>query len=237
VPQPKQHTDLIGLIKRGQRVNRNEIRSLALECGFKLKNQGGVMDLHPYVYDFAEKLIERENMSNKQKVEIEIDVPDGYEFDSHRFTKQYEHKNKDIHQQVFVFFKKLKPAKKVIDLSCIVGSGIDCEFFDESEPAPAVTLAEIRCGTDRPYIARLGKVGLVSFKRCRIRQSPHVHYAVETTSCPIPEGLRIRLIWLEDGYVTSTTTTTDYLGFDWRDAIAFEVLGVADNARYEWEEE
>ena len=41
-------------------MTREEIKKLALECGFKLKTQpDGSEDLNPYVYLFAEKLVEK----------------------------------------------------------------------------------------------------------------------------------------------------------------------------------
>ena len=38
-------------------MNKQYIKDVALECGFKLKEQpDGSMDLNPYVYTFADKL-------------------------------------------------------------------------------------------------------------------------------------------------------------------------------------
>ena len=40
------------------------IKEVALECGFKLKEQpDGSMDLNPYVYTFADKLIKQTHIS------------------------------------------------------------------------------------------------------------------------------------------------------------------------------
>lgn len=39
-------------------MNKQYIKEVALECGFKLKEQpNGELDLNPYVYTFAEELI------------------------------------------------------------------------------------------------------------------------------------------------------------------------------------
>ena len=39
-------------------MNKQDVKKLALECGFKLKEQpDGSMDLNPYVYKFAEELV------------------------------------------------------------------------------------------------------------------------------------------------------------------------------------
>ncbi len=41
-------------------MNKQYIKEVALECGFKLKEQpDGSMDLNPYVYTFADKLIKQ----------------------------------------------------------------------------------------------------------------------------------------------------------------------------------
>lgn len=40
-------------------MTNEEIKALALTCGFKLKEQpNGEMDLNPYVYEFARKIYE-----------------------------------------------------------------------------------------------------------------------------------------------------------------------------------
>lgn len=64
---------------------------------------------------------------------VEIEVPDGYEFErcydakmpSQALDGSYMEKILNIR------FKKIEP-KKVIDLSCIVGSGIDCASGDRA---------------------------------------------------------------------------------------------------------
>ena len=39
-------------------MNKQDVKKLALECGFKLKEQpDGSMDLNTYVYKFAEELV------------------------------------------------------------------------------------------------------------------------------------------------------------------------------------
>lgn len=45
-------------------MNKQYIKKLALECGFKLKEQpNGDLDLNPYVYTFADKLIKQTHIS------------------------------------------------------------------------------------------------------------------------------------------------------------------------------
>ena len=45
-------------------MNKQYIKEVALECGFKLKEQpNGDLDLNPYVYTFADKLIKQTHIS------------------------------------------------------------------------------------------------------------------------------------------------------------------------------
>ena len=45
-------------------MNKQYIKDVALECGFKLKEQpNGELDLNPYVYTFADKLIKQTHIS------------------------------------------------------------------------------------------------------------------------------------------------------------------------------
>ena len=45
-------------------MNKQYIKEVALECGFKLREQpNGELDLNPYVYTFADKLIKQTHIS------------------------------------------------------------------------------------------------------------------------------------------------------------------------------
>ena len=45
-------------------IGKQYIKDVALECGFKLKEQpNGELDLNPYVYTFADKLIKQTHIS------------------------------------------------------------------------------------------------------------------------------------------------------------------------------
>ena len=45
-------------------IGKQYIKDVALECGFKLKEQpNGDLDLNPYVYTFADKLIKQTHIS------------------------------------------------------------------------------------------------------------------------------------------------------------------------------
>ena len=45
-------------------MNKQYIKEVALECGFKLREQpNGELDLNPYVYTFSDKLIKQTHIS------------------------------------------------------------------------------------------------------------------------------------------------------------------------------
>ena len=45
-------------------MNKQYIKEVTLECGFKLKEQpNGELDLNPYVYTFADKLIKQTHIT------------------------------------------------------------------------------------------------------------------------------------------------------------------------------
>lgn len=174
----------------------------------------------------------------KEKVEIEIDVPDGCEFDG--VIKNVEgvvYQTNEYRQEIILKFKEIKPAKKVIDLSCIVGSGIDCEFRHDGESWAFGQL--IRIERDRKFRnGYLNKYGAI-WGKCRIRQSPHVHFWGGGDKCPLPEGLEFKIYFRDGG----NRTVENELLLRWRhtgaveDIIGFEILGTAPGWRYEWDEE
>jgi len=52
-------------------MSKQKIRQLALDKGFKLKEQSnGEMDLNPYVYDFAEALIKDQSAWNEERTTL-----------------------------------------------------------------------------------------------------------------------------------------------------------------------
>ena len=166
----------------------------------------------------------------KQMVQVEVEVSDGYEFAG--FTFPY---GEGIGATFYPTYKKIKPTKKVIDLSMLVGSGIDCEFSDDNDfSCPAIGDLEL---ISDDYKKRTGSL----WKFCRVRQSPHVHFWGGGDNCPLPEGLIVKL-HMSDGLAWKESS--DYLDKCYWDklsrhvfVIGFEVMGVAETHRHEWEEE
>tara|TARA_R110002124_G_scaffold29923_1_gene103566 strand:+ start:93 stop:641 length:549 start_codon:yes stop_codon:yes gene_type:complete len=133
---------------------------------------------------------------------------------------------------------RIKPTKKVIDLSVLVDSGIDVEVSD---------------GNDRWYLGgclrHIYETGaryscansIVHEKQCRPRMN-HKH-AWQGGECPLPEGFLVRTFmrgadYYLGGIVLLRPTLADWShGNHPADIIAFEVLGLADGYVMPWEQD
>ena len=146
---------------------------------------------------------------------------------------------------------RIKPKNKVIDMSVLIKSGIDCEFDNRSNNRNIDKLKEItpagrvnRVGTPY-YINDKG----VYWERCAPR-SNHVH-AWQGGECPVPEGFEVKM-WLRSGkqvnHVIRDRETFHhnayspegvYWGLNHGPAsiVAFEVVGVADGYVFPWDSE
>ena len=134
---------------------------------------------------------------------------------------------------------RIKPTKKVIDLSVLIESGIDCEFQSRSTAYWVVgKLRHQVSGSKRPtYHIHRGNQG---FAKCQPRMN-HKH-AWQGGDCPLPEGFEVQL-WDRYGR-DAVRTTASGNGLEWHnfnpmssDIIAFEVLGLADGYVMPWEQD
>ena len=122
---------------------------------------------------------------------------------------------------------RIKPAKKVIDLSVLIDSQIDCEFWDDETDQSVYKLLSVNC-SEYPY-ATVNE----STRFCRPRMN-HIH-AWQGGDCPLPEGFRVK-VWFRNTLYAPEYAPDDYLATsitwchvgDLDDIIAFEVLGLAD---------
>jgi len=128
---------------------------------------------------------------------------------------------------------RTKPEMKVIDLSVLIESKIDCEFTGYTfEGADIDRLHSIRVG----LYTREGHVSGGSYGKVRPRMN-HVHFW-GGGKCPLPEGFEVR-VWHSDG----DTTQGPARDFDWSRnpntiwITGFEILGLVDGYCYPWEEE
>lgn len=123
------------------------------------------------------------------------------------------------------------PPKRIIDLSVLIESGIDCEFFDSDDEDICIgRLGEITPTTYtyecKPWNER--------FHFCRPRMY-HVH-AWMGGKCPLPEGLEVKVYFKDEDI---SVVCNDYAQMRWTkngspcDIIAFEVLGLAEG--WEWQ--
>ena len=133
---------------------------------------------------------------------------------------------------------RIKPTKKVIDLSVLIESGIDCEFSDDfSSHLTIGTLLRITDCASYPYETDNSKDEVHG--ECRPRMN-HIH-AWQGGECPLPEGFRVKFWWRsgEEGDAGDAF----YLGLRWSnekresDIIQFEVLGLADGYVMPWEQD
>tara|TARA_R110001606_G_scaffold309647_1_gene456624 strand:- start:216 stop:767 length:552 start_codon:yes stop_codon:yes gene_type:complete len=131
---------------------------------------------------------------------------------------------------------RIKPTKKVIDLSVLIESGVDCEFSDDfSSHLTIGTLLRITDCPSYPYETDNSKDEVHG--ECRPRMN-HKH-AWQGGECPLPEGFMVK-VFLRDGCVNSNKVTNFS---QWshtksgNDIIAFEVLGLADGYVMPWEQD
>ena len=135
---------------------------------------------------------------------------------------------------------RIKPTKKVIDLSVLIESGIDCEFSDESEFLCMNTrIANLRVVDRGPSWYASNSPN--QYLYCRPRMN-HKH-AWQDGDCPLPEGFIVRLTkWsVHVPHISHIELTTKQWisskANEHTTIQAFEVLGVADGYVMPWEQE
>ena len=125
---------------------------------------------------------------------------------------------------------RIKPAKKVIDLSVLIDSQIDCEFKDKGAKNWRVSKAFIGLHQESLYGTESGDF----FEQCRPRMN-HKH-AWPEGECPLPEGFEVKVWFRSGGHTVVTTRSGNYWGIN-GDTMCFEVLGLADGYVMPWESE
>ena len=121
-------------------------------------------------------------------------------------------------------------ALKVIDLTPLIDSGLDCEFrVARRQSTPRIgKLEAVRA--DAGYVYFFCE-GVGEYTKCQPRMSPHVHYWAGGNVCPVPEGFVIRVHWqADDTFVGAEYNeyTNGYTTWDWGSITAFRILRVAD---------
>jgi len=130
-----------------------------------------------------------------------------------------------------------KTAKKVIDLSVLIESGIDCEFSDESEFLCMNTrIANLRVVDRGPSWYASNSPN--QYLYCRPRMN-HIH-AWQGGECPLPEGFLVRVWRRAVAIEDKRQFAVEHLHWSYThedDIIAFEVLGLADGYVMPWEKD
>lgn len=89
--------------------DRELIRKIALENGFKLKTQpDGTEDLNPYVYDFASALIAEEQSRSDAVWETLVKIADALDID-------YQEARKEVGKPSDVFIRHIKGMESTIE--------------------------------------------------------------------------------------------------------------------------
>ena len=130
-----------------------------------------------------------------------------------------------------------KTAKKVIDLSVLIDSQIDCEFKDKGAKNWHVSKACKGLYQESLYGTESGDF----FEQCQPRMN-HIH-AWQGGECPLPEGFIVRLTkWsVHVPHISHIELTTKQWisskANEHTTIQAFEVLGVADGYVMPWEQD
>jgi len=85
---------------------------------------------------------------------------------------------------------RIKPALKVIDMSVMIGTGLDCEFWDAFIHLNCMgRLTHKSKEAYRPYCLNGG----TDYAHCQPRMTPYIHFWSGGGTCPVPEGFDVRL--------------------------------------------
>ena len=128
---------------------------------------------------------------------------------------------------------RIKPANNIIDMAHLIKSGIDCEFTSKVDGS-AGDIGQLVTIVDGLFYP----TWLAPHIKCRPRMN-HTHHH-KGGICPVPEGFRGN-IYLRNDSISSKIYIADFTHYRWDhkyqrdDAIACEILGLADGWAYPWE--
>ena len=122
-------------------------------------------------------------------------------------------------------------SKHKIDLSVLIGSGIDCEFFYADNGTKYIdTLKKIHfIDKNKSICEGYAATSCGLFDYCRPRMN-HWHYCYDFDVCPLPEGL----IYEGRSFVDEERET--YASPKWPSyLVAFKITGLAEGYCWPWE--
>jgi hypothetical protein len=133
---------------------------------------------------------------------------------------------------------RYKPFLKVIDLSALVGSGFDCEFWQEGMSVKDYGLIYKTKMNSPSGECTFGLQSRGRYHNCQPRMStedaPFVHFWKGGIQCPVPEGFYIR-VHFRVGIESDVQNSDDLSNFRWNhddshgDIIGVEFLGVMNS--------
>jgi len=118
----------------------------------------------------------------------------------------------------------MPPVLKVIDLTPLIESGLDCEFWNDKAEKFIGKL--LNNGSEDGHASDVAEE---FFDHCQPRMAPYVHYWGGGDACPVPEGFVIQVEWydtLMHGF--NENGFPNYSVFNWAEIVAFRILRVAD---------
>ena len=121
--------------------------------------------------------------------------------------------------------ERFEPAKKVIDLSVLIESGIDCEFSDSGDKNWHINKVAEGIYQGSLYSTELGEY----FEQCKPRMN-HKH-AWQSGECPI-EGFVARAWYDKEDFLT---VHTSFNSIDWSKIMYVEFLEVEHGYVMPWE--
>ena len=176
-------------------------------------------------------------------------VADGGEIDYTLMPKDcFGHPENGPHMGCSKDMWRIKPTKKVIDLSVLIESGIDCEFKDSGDKNWHINKVAEGLYQESLYGTKSGDF----FEQCKPRIN-HIH-AWRGGECPLPEGFEVLVVRRDEsqsGVMNVESVNWNHVDRRPRhicegmsvsnsggaDIIAFEVLGLADGYVMPWEQD
>lgn len=131
---------------------------------------------------------------------------------------------------------RMKPQRKVIDMSVLVGREVDCEFWDGTSGVPKYGYLEVLAEqVTFPY----GLFNSSMFKHCTPRMNKWMHH--DGGECPVPEGFEIKVKYrngdFAQGDIYPDSWPDQENEINDNDIAAYMITGKLDDYRYEWEDE
>jgi len=125
---------------------------------------------------------------------------------------------------------RIKPAKKIIDMSHLIKSGIDCEFSDDAKVWGISQLDDVVHG------GAFLDTRWIPWEHCRPRMNHKMFH--DGGDCPLPEGFKVMPIYRDPALSVLPVHASEEIWVSCNlpyEVIGYEILGLADGWAYPWE--